>query len=55
MHAFVFHVWYIFNAVTHFFNRIQVFMILIIYCFYTMSGIFILLHIFFLKHYIDFL
>ena len=38
-----------------FFFRIQVFMILIINCFYTMSGIFILLPIFLLKHDIDFL
>ena len=37
-----------------FFMGIQVFMILIIYCFYTMSGIFILLPIFLLKHDIDF-
>ena len=45
-----------FLTLSHFcFIRIQVFMILIIYCFDTMSGIFILLPTFLLKHDTDFL
>ena len=43
-----------FLTLSHIFIRIQVFMILIMYCFYIMSGIFILLPTFPLKHDIDF-